>query len=173
VSLFAKQTVTASPKQEIVMIAAQLLKIIATIRPEAWDAIIPHSPAVVSRAELAALNPQPLPPRDAFAVNAARMAHELVRIAIETEVRGESAAGFVTEFVDDWCGTPWPRKWPWPWPGPRPKEGSQPDPWDVSVGRVVGATVLASAGGRLGETKLAGAFLNGAEKLAEAAVRAR
>jgi hypothetical protein len=155
------------------MAAVQLLKIIAAIPPEAWDAIIPHGPAFRTRADLASLNPQPLPPRDSFAVGAATMAHELVRIAVETEVRGESAAIFVKDFIDDWCGTPWPHKWPWPGPGPRPKEGPRPEPWEVSIGRAIGATVLASAGSRLGETKLATVLLNGAESLAEAAVRAR
>jgi hypothetical protein len=155
------------------MVAVQLLKIIAAIRPEAWDAIIPHGPAIRVRADLVSLNPQPLPPVDAFAVSAAMMAHDLVRIAVEAEVRGESSAGFVTELVDDWCGTPWPRKWPWPWPGPRGKEGPHPDPWEVNIGRVIGATVLASAGGRLGETKLSGALISGAEKLANAAIRGK
>jgi len=155
------------------MAAVQLLKIIAAIPPEAWDAIIPHGPAYRTRADLASLNPQPLPPRDSFAISAATMAHELVRLAVETEVRGESAAVFVKDFIDDWCGTPWPNKWPWPGPGPRPKEGGRADPLEVSMGRVIGATVLASAGGRLGETKLANALLNGAESLAEAALRTR
>jgi hypothetical protein len=153
--------------------AIQLLKIIGAIPPQAWDAIIPHGPAFRTRADLVSLNPQPLPPKDAFAVSAALMAHELVRIAVETEVRGQSAAVFVKEFVDDWCGTPWPHKWPWPWPGPRPQEGARPDPLEVTIGRVIGATVLASAGGRLGETKLGTALLDGAQNLAEAAVRTR
>jgi hypothetical protein len=148
-----------------------LLRVIGAIPPEAWDAIIPHGPVYRSRADLASLNPQPLPPRDHFAVNAATMAHELVRMAVESEVQGKSSAAFVTEFVDDWCGTSWPRKWPWPGPGPRHGGGPHPDPWEVSVGRVIGATVFASASGRLGETELAKTLQAGAEKLADAAVR--
>lgn len=153
--------------------AVQLLKLIGAIHPQAWDAIYPHGPALHTRAHLASLNPQPLPPRENFAVSAATMAHELVRLAVETEVRGESAAGFVKDFVDDWCGTPWPHKWPWPWPGPRPQGGPLPDPWDVNVARIIGATVLASAGSRLGESKLSTVLLNGAESLADAATRGR
>jgi hypothetical protein len=158
--------------QENVMRAHSLLTIVAAIPPEAWDAIIPHGPVIRSRVDFVALNPQPLPPKDNFAVSAAMMATDLGRIAVEADVRGEPTA-FVKEFVDDWCGTPWPRKWPWPWPGPRPEEGPRPEPWDVQVGRVVGAAVLASAGSRLGQTELAKAFLDGAESLAQAAVSAR
>jgi hypothetical protein len=154
------------------MRAHSLLTIVAAIPPEAWDAIIPHGPVIRSRVDFVALNPQPLPPKDNFAVSAAMMATDLVRIAVEADVRGEPTA-FVKEFVDDWCGTPWPRKWPWPWPGPRPEEGPRPEPWDVQVGRVVGAAVLASAGSRLGQTELAKAFLDGAESLAQTAVSAR
>jgi len=153
------------------MNTVQLLRVIAAIPPEAWDAIIPHGPVLRSRADLVSLNPQPLPPKDPFTVSAANMAQELVRIAVESEVQGKSAVGFVKEFIDDWCGTPWPRKWPSPRPGPR-HEGPQPDPWEVTLGRVVGATVFASASGRLGETELAKALQVGAEKLAEAAGRA-
>jgi hypothetical protein len=155
------------------MAAVPLLKLMATIPPGAWDAIIPHGPAFHSHGGLASHHAQALPPKYAFAVGAAEMAHELVRIAVETEVRGESAAVFVKAFIDDWCGTPWPHKWPWPWPWPRWKDGPHPEPWEVNTARIIGATVLASAGGRLGDTKLASALVNGAESLAAAAIGAR
>jgi hypothetical protein len=86
-------------------------------------------------------------------------------MAVESEVRGESAVAFVSEFVDDWCGTPWPRRWPWPGPGTDP----DPHPWMVQTGRVVGAIVFASMGSRLAEGELRAAFLKGAEQLAETA----
>ena len=100
-------------------------------------------------------------------VGAAEMAHSVVRMAVESEVRGESAVAFVREFVDDWCGTPWPHRWPWPWPWPGP--GPDPDPWIVQTGRVVGAIVFASVGSRLAEGELRAAFLKGAEQLVETA----
>lgn len=148
---------------------ATLLSIVARINPAAWDAIIPHSHKIRVRADLAALNPQLLPPAETFLVAAAEMAHELVRMAVETEVGGGSA-GFVSEFIEDWCGTPWPRKWPWPGAGPRPDEVTLTELWDVRTARVAGAIVFASAGSRLSEGELGEAFAKGAERLAEVAV---
>jgi len=150
-----------------------LLSIIAHLRPEALDAFNPHTFRTPHRGLLSALNPQPLPPEpppEGLPVAAAQMAHELARLAIEAEIQGGSSAGFVSEFIDDWCGTPWPRKFPWPWPGPRPDEGPQPDPWDIRAARAVGALVFTSIGARLGESDLGNAFSDGAEKLAEVAV---
>src|SRR5262249_39394183 len=60
----------------------------------------------------------------------AEMAHEVVRLAVASEAQGGSSSAFVSEIIEDWCGTPWPRKWPWP--GPRPDteaEGPSPEPW--------------------------------------------
>ena len=149
-----------------------LLSVVAAIRPEIWDAIVPQGPLIRTRGDLVSLNPQPLPPAEAFLVGAAVMAHELVRIAVETEVTGGSSAGFVRDFIDDWCGTPWPRKWPWPGPGPRPGEGPSPEPWDVRTGRVIGAIVFASVGTRLADGELSAAFTDGADRLSEAALQA-
>jgi hypothetical protein len=152
------------------MKAMSLLSIISRINPQAWDYIVPQGPFPqerwgASRAERVSLNPQPIPPGVAFVVGAAEMAHSVVRMAVESEVRGESAVAFVSEFVDDWCGTPWPRRWPWPGPGTDP----DPHPWMVQTGRVVGAIVFASMGSRLAEGELSAAFLKGAEQLAETA----
>jgi len=144
----------------------KLLTLIGQIRQQAWDAIIPHGPrtrAANDRLARVALNPQPLPPREAFLVGAGEMAAEIARLAIEADVRGEGGgARIVYETIDDWCGTPWPHKWPLPWPGPDP----DPHPWDVALARVVGAVVFASIGSRLGEGELQSAFLEGAERLA-------
>lgn len=148
------------------MQAVALLRLVGRIRPEAWDAIIPHGPRILNRAEAVALNPQPLPPHETLVIGAAEMAHDLVRIAIETEVRGESASGFVREFIDDWCGTPWPHKWPLPWPGPGDPD---PHPWQVSQARLAGAIVFASAADRLAKGDLGATFAEGADRLAEAA----
>ena len=158
-----------------------LLAIIGRIHPEVWDLIWQgplarsSSPQVrfVSALDRVALNPQPLPPREALLAGAAEMAHEIAGLAVASEAQGTSSAAFVSEVIDDWCGTPWPRKWPWPWPGPRPGtegEGPQPDPWDVRTARVVGAVIFASVASRLSSGDLTTAFAEGAERLAEAAL---
>ena len=148
------------------MRALTLLSIIARVHPEVWD-VIPRGP-LSSKADVVSLNPQPLPPRETLQTAAAEMAHEIVRIAVEAELSGGSSAKLVSEFIDDWCATPWPRRWPQPWPGI--DEGPSPVPWDVRTARVVGAVVFASAGSRLPEGDLGTAFAEGAERLAEAAV---
>jgi hypothetical protein len=156
------------------MEVSKLLSIVGRIRPEALDAIIPHSPAVgrwTSGFDRVALNPQPLPPREGFELGAVDLAHEIVRIAVAEEARGGSAVSLVSEIIDDWCGTPWPKKFPWPWPGPRRGEGPHPEPWDVATARVIGAVIFASVADRLADDKLAQTFSEGAERLAEAAVQ--
>jgi hypothetical protein len=148
-----------------------MLSLIARIHPAVWDVIDQWGPLVRERYSAVALNPQPLPPGpqpDRFLLEAGLMAREVTRLAIEADVRGEGSWRFLSEFVDDWCATPWPRKWPWPWPGPRPDEGPQPEPepWQVDTARVVGAVVLASYASRLGEGELSVALAEGAERLA-------
>lgn len=158
---------------------SKLLAIISSLHPEGEDAIHPHGPVLRTRGELVALNPQPLPPREVRA--AIDLAKHLSHAALEAELSGERSAraeAFLVEMIDDWCGVPWPRKWPWPWPGPRPDEGphpdpwipGQPDPWSVAQARVAAALVFASVGARLGEGSLRNVLLEGAERLAEAAV---
>jgi hypothetical protein len=146
------------------------LSVFARVHPAVFDAIFPHGPAIRDRGDRVSLNPQPLPPAEALQTAAAQMANELVRLAVETEVRGGTAEGFVNELIDDWCGTPWPRKWPWPIPGPRPAEGLAVEAFDVGAARAVGALVFASVGSRLAEGALAKAFSEGSERLAQAAV---
>lgn len=149
-----------------------LLSLVARLHPSIWDAINPHGPVVRTVADRVALNPQPLPPGpDPFLVAAAGMATELAGLAVAADVRGESSGEWVGELIDDWCGTPWPRKWPWPWPGPRRDHDAVVDPETVAQARIVGAIVFASLGDRL-EGDLGAAFLEGAGRLAEAAVPA-
>jgi hypothetical protein len=76
---------------------------------------------------IAGLNPQPLPPRIAFTTSLTQ--HVIARAELMQEVatimadQGQKqgiivVGGFISRFVDDWCGTGWrPR---WPFPGPRP-----------------------------------------------------
>lgn len=147
-----------------------ILAIIGRISPRAWDAIVPHGPAT---AEAVALNPQPLPPVEALQVGAAEMAHELVRVALAAEMRGESRAALVSEVIDDWCGTHWPHWWPWPWPGPPPWGGGpEPAPYEVQAAKLAGAVVFASIGSRLADGELGATLTEGAGRLAEAAVSA-
>lgn len=148
-----------------------LLVVLGRIPPQAWDAIIGHGPLIRNRWERVALNPQPLPPSDPLFTGAALMAQEVVGLAVESDLRGESTADVVRQLVDDWCDTPWPRRWPWPWPGPRPDEGPLPDPWKIDVGRAIGAVVFASAGSRLADGDVRTALLEGAQRLADVAAR--
>lgn len=155
------------------MSSIELLTIISRIRPEVWDVIVPRFSVMQRRTDWVALNPQPLPPLpppDAFLVGAAEMAHAVARMAVEAEVRGDSAS-FLDQLVEEWCATPWPRRWPWPWPDPRTAGGPSPDPWVVGSGRLVGALVFASVGARLEEGGLRTSMLQGAEMLADAAMR--
>lgn len=154
------------------MSASASLSIIARIHPEVWDVIVNQYRPGGRRYERAGLNPQPLPPAEAFLVSAAETAHEIAHIAMHSELTGRSASDLVRELVDEWCGTPWPRKFPWPWPGPRPNEAPVPDPWIVSTGRMVAALVFAQVGSRLSDGDLAKSLMDGAERLNEAAINA-
>lgn len=148
----------------------KIMALLGRLRPQAYDVFPPHSHAVAHRGDLAALNPQPLPPAEAFAAGAVRMARRLTELAVEADVRGERS-GWLGEVVDDWCGTPWPRKWPLPGPWPPLDLGPQPEPWVVAAGRVAGATVFALAASQLGDGELRDVLAQGAQRLAEVAVR--
>lgn len=151
------------------MRAIDFLVAIGRIPPQAWDAIIPKWSGGHSRFDAVSLNPQPLPPVEMFLISAAQMAHDVARVAVEAQAGGNTSAEFLSELIDDWCGTPWPRKWPWPWPGPRPGEGPLPDPWLINTARITGAVVFASYGARLGKGELSEVLLSGADRLAEVA----
>jgi hypothetical protein len=143
-----------------------LLAVLGRIPASAWDYIVPQW-GPNERLARVALNPQPLPPGEALVVGAAVMAQEVARLAVEADLQGGNASAWLTDFIDDWCGTPWPHKWPWPLPGPGPDP--DPEPYDVAASRVVGAVVFASVGTRLGDGELKTTLLDGADQLAEAA----
>ena len=99
-----------------------LLRLIAERHPEIWE-VIGGGPIV-----RAALNPQPLPPRAAFAVAFARAVVE--RMTLVQEVAdllpnsgGERGiiivGGHIAALTDELCGTGLRLKWPFP--GPRPR----------------------------------------------------
>jgi hypothetical protein len=153
-----------------------LLTLLANIDPALWDFIVPHTPKVrhvvgETLVDRIALNPQPEPPsRAAFVIAAAELTHDAVRAAVTTEMRGGSSSSTIADLIDDWCGTPWPKKWPWPGPGPRREDGPFPDPWDVPIARVVGALIFASMASRLSPGDLKETLTKGADRLTEAAL---
>lgn len=84
-----------------------LLSIILDRFPEAADAIWPHGPKVASQIDLAALNPQPLPPVD----TGIRFGRSLVQLAFVAEKLGQPVAPLAewsTEDVLDNLGAPNP-----------------------------------------------------------------
>ena len=149
----------------------KVLALAGRAKPEIFDVFPPHGLGVLDRVESVALNPQPLPPRDPLVTNAVFMSRRLAELAVESDVRGEQPAEWLTQIIDEWCGTPWPRKWPWPGPGPGPGEGPFPEPWAINEARAMGAVVFASLASRLGDGDLQQALARGAERLAEAAAQ--
>lgn len=112
-----------------------------------------------------ALNPQPLPPRWAFALAAAsQMVSRAEMIADMGRAlgSGEAAGAWVVTLTDDICPTP--RPWPWPWPWPRPNW--MEDMIDAPDLTVV-ASVLSAASGRVADRDLAQALGDQAGRLAE------
>lgn len=101
------------------------------------------------------------------------LANEQVVAVRDGEFGGRSAFGTIAEFVDDWCGTGWPRKFPplpkpWWWdlviPVPVPEPGpGEPYPIDLIT---VGIEFYDAAQGLAG-TELQQVFLDSAERLIE------
>lgn len=149
----------------------KLLALMGRAKPEVFDVFPPQGAGLLDRVAAAALNPQPLPPRDPLVSGAIQMSQRLAQLAVEADVRGESPATWLTELVDEWCGTPWPRKWPWPGPGPGPGDGPHPEPWAVNEARAAGAVVLASMASRLGDGELRDTMARAAEQLADVAAQ--
>jgi hypothetical protein len=89
--------------------------------PEGYDAIGDHR-----FGEEVALNPQPLPPRYALLVSVAQTVisrAELLQeiadsISREGTQQGIIVGGYISRFIDDWCGNGFTLRWPFP--GPRP-----------------------------------------------------
>ena len=148
----------------------RMLSLLGHIRPEIFDVYPPHSHRahLQSRFDAVALNPQPLPPR--WLVAASELSGHIAEAVLDADLRGEDRPGWVSEVVDDWCGTGWPRRLPIPLPGPR-GEGPQPDPWDVAAAQLAGAVAFASLAARLGGGGAQETFARLAESLAEASSR--
>ncbi len=162
------------------MDVAKVLGVLAEAHPAVYD-IWPRLDVFASGSwrttvgEAVALNPQPLPPLtgiDPYVLGAHRMAVRLAELAVDSQIRGEGTE-FLDACVEEWCGTPWPRRFPLPVPGPGPGDGPHPDPWKVAAGRALTALVFTSYGARLSGTDLGVQFGRVAEKLAEVATAER
>jgi len=143
----------------------KILAKFVSIPPEAWDAIIPHGPAVRSvvnsRLDAVALNPQPLPPHESV-VGAQLLENVLISaiIIVGGKGAGEGAAVLRSE-IDDWCGTGWPHKWP----KPKQRKG-----WDEGMVFAGAALAAANLAGQYDHAPdLQEALGAAAEQLAEAA----
>jgi hypothetical protein len=101
-------------------LATLILAFIVSLRPEISDAVNPHS-----LIERVGLNPQPLPPRQAFLISMARIvidrAQMMQEIADSARSQGEQqgiiiVGGYLARFADDLCPDIFRLKWPF---GPR------------------------------------------------------
>ncbi|ORA29291.1 hypothetical protein [Mycobacterium aquaticum] len=141
--------------------AKSVLPLISQVSVGAWR--------VINGSNEVELHPQPLPPveADQFQVAAAVMAHRYAQLAIESQIQGRDGVRIISELVDEWCGTPWPRHWPFPHLHPGPQPHPRPNEDMTAVGRMVGALVLANIGSRLA-SDLGTMMVDGAQRLAEA-----
>jgi hypothetical protein len=148
----------------------RLLAVLGRINPAVWDAIFPHGPVGPQRV---ALNPQPLPPKEAMLHASAAVAHDIAFAAVSAEAAGGEPGRLVSEVVDDWCGTkPRPFPWPYPFPFPWPPEPEPHPDWDIGASRVVGALALAQVASRMEDGPARDALAKGAEQLLDAGLEA-
>lgn len=145
------------------------LEFLARHNSKVWE-VVGGGPLGNSRLDWVALNPQPLPPREAGRALLEAMARGIIIVG----GRGDDAPGAFMMDIEDWCGTKWPRRWPWPGPGPFP----EPDP-DPRALRGADLHVQAMLGGALAAAELAARYPQGemrdlfdkaAEQLTEAAL---
>ncbi len=92
--------------------------------PDPWRIAGRHS-ATFDLLASVALNPQPLPPRESIVIEVARQAVDRFTLAQEiadltTDAGGERGiiivGGKISQFVDDYCGTVFPKRFPIPPP---------------------------------------------------------
>jgi hypothetical protein len=145
--------------------------VLGRINPAVWDAIIPHGP--VGPAARVALNPQPLPPKEAM-LRASATWRTTSRPPPSSPRRpAASPAASSSEVIDDWCGnTPRPFPWPYPFPFPWPPEPEPHPDWDIGASRVVGALTLAQVASRMEDGPARDALAKGAEQLLDAGLEA-
>jgi hypothetical protein len=97
-----------------------ILTLIVSLRPELSDALKPHS-----RIDLAALNPQPLPPRPAFltalartVVERAELIQDIADVHSQDEQQSIIIGGYAVRFAEEICGNDFRLKWPFLHPLP-------------------------------------------------------
>ena len=96
---------------------SMFLYFVAKIRPEAWDAIIPHGPKVslASREYMIAIALK------GFSSELGKRAGTQKLASIQKTLVNFAGEQLAADYGDDdWCGTPWPRKFPLPFPEPDP-----------------------------------------------------
>lgn len=119
------------------------LEFFAHLNPKIWE-VIGGGPLGLSPATIAALNPQPLPPKAVVArgaeVSESAMAAtgygQLSMMATAAIGQGEGGTRAFLSDIDDWCGTGWPRRWPFPPPKGLDRE--------ATVSMLLGAGVAAA-----------------------------
>ena len=149
--------------------AGDRLAFLGALNPRIFD-VIPRGPlaeiasGVSSGLAQVALNPQPLPPKEAE-VGAAVM-HRLAASALSAPAGDVGTESLLGE-VDDWCGTGWPKRWPFPWPvGP-----GEPEEWRESQVFLGAALAAAQIAAHYPEGEMRTVFDAAAERLVERALR--
>jgi len=146
------------------------LEFLASVDDRVGEVVVgrPQGVRLHQHGDYASLNPQPLPPH-----GAGRMLMSLMeRGIIIVSGRDPSAQEAFLQDVEDWCGTPWPRRWPWIGPGPVPEphpEAGRHDDFGRAA-RVGGALAAAEIAARYPEGELKDVFEKAAQRLTEAAL---
>lgn len=120
------------------------------------------------------LNPQPLPPRHAFAKAVAEVVIERAVLMqdIADGIHGDEQGiiiigGYLERFISDYCGNE-PRQWKWPQPGPHPNWFSpNRDKSDV----LIAAAEFQISSANVTNKKLRSVLTQIAEKLFDAALQ--
>jgi hypothetical protein len=96
---------------------SMFLYLIAKINPQAWDAIIPHGPKIsaAAREYMIAMALKGFSAELSNRAVSGRLANVQKRLVASAGSRLAADYG-----DDDWCGTPWPKRFPFPEPGPFP-----------------------------------------------------
>ncbi|GGB78491.1 hypothetical protein N798_16860 [Knoellia flava TL1] len=139
------------------------LEFLALLDDRVWEVVGGGPLGLRSRADLVALNPQPLPPVDSGRLLLQLMARGIIVVGGRDPGAREA---FLAE-IDDWCGTGWPKNWPRPpQPGPDPDLRRGVVPSALLGGALAAAEIAAS----YPEGELQDLFAKAADQLTEAAL---
>lgn len=96
---------------------SMFLYLVARIDPRAWDAIIPHGPKV----SIAAREYMIAMALKGFSAELNNRAVSGKLATIQKRLVESAGSRLAADYGDDdWCGTPWPKKFPFPFPEPGP-----------------------------------------------------